>query len=603
MALTSFRVENERALQLAECEAVPSVMIVAGPNGVGKSTLLYALSRRTGTAFVGEGDTEILYQPPHRAIRRQQVQRRWLTGQLQRLAETFSGQQVSGFEGLNLPFPNRAPDNVDEAGSTIKYTLGRLENRRQAVLAAMVDDHSRRGLDLVTGELPDVFEPIRRLTSRLLPHLSFERIDFSNEDDIRCVFRRSDAVTETELDLDDLSSGEKAIFILFLPLIETDITARLEQLTPEAAAGVPAARDRVFLIDETEQHLHPELQTRLLGYLREESAHSSVQFIVTTHSPTLVDQSFDDELYLLTYADAPGANQLRRIASNAGRLETLRALTGNTFAITTGRTVVCIEGERDPSGEPSDLALLQTLHPAASRYTFVPVGGKGNVIRVVTELRSELSAEGLGIRVAGIVDRDRAATELVPGVVAWPACMIENLLLDPEAIAAETRRHGIDADRPHVEALLAAVAEQQREKEIGLRVTMTLKPRTFRIGASTPSGVKERLQAAAKELDIDDDEIDRIVQAATDAVDERLRDGSYRQVFRGKALLKGLYRQLGLADAQVSYEQFTYGVAQRLAVSGALRTTIDAVFASIDAEPPASLVSGHRGDVAAHVQI
>jgi len=119
MALTAFRVENDRALRLAECGQVPPVMVVAGPNGVGKSTLLYALHRRVGLTM--DDGTQIIYQPPHRAIRRQQVQRRWLTGgALRTLGETFADQSVNGFEGLQIPFPSRAPDNVDEAGSVLK---------------------------------------------------------------------------------------------------------------------------------------------------------------------------------------------------------------------------------------------------------------------------------------------------------------------------------------------------------------------------------------------------------------------------------------------------------------------------------------------------
>lgn len=45
MALKRFRVEDQKALRLAVCDDVPVVMLIAGPNGVGKSTLLYSLHR------------------------------------------------------------------------------------------------------------------------------------------------------------------------------------------------------------------------------------------------------------------------------------------------------------------------------------------------------------------------------------------------------------------------------------------------------------------------------------------------------------------------------------------------------------------------------
>jgi ABC-type cobalamin/Fe3+-siderophores transport system ATPase subunit len=583
MALRAFKVENEKAIRLAACEAVPPVMIVAGPNGVGKSTLLYALHRRTGTEI--DSDTQIIYQPPHRAIRRQQIQRRWLSGGgiTRRISEIFSNESVEALEGLSIPFPRRAPDNVDEAGSTLKYTLGRLENRRQAVLAALVDQRSAEGRDVKTEDLLDIYEPIRRLTSRLLPHLCFERIDFSDESDIRCVFTRTDLVGEDELDLDDLSSGEKSIFILFLPLIEADIAAGLNRLDPtfQADTGNPP-QDQVILIDETEQHLHPELQARLLGYLREEAARSGAQFLVTTHSPTLVDQAFDDELYLLNFPSGPGQNQLRRIASTPERLDALRALAGSTFVVTTGRTIICIEGAADTAGGASDLRLLETLHPAATRYTFVPVGGKGNVIRVVEGLRGELAAAELGIRVAGLVDRDRTDPSL-DGIVAWPVCMIENLLLDPVAIAhVATGVLPDDVNPTTVEAALFEQAQEERHDEIALRVTRELGAKTIRPKGASSEEVRNSLTAAIQDLQVAESRIEEAITGAETEVEMALANGTYVETFRGKALLRGIYRRLAVASHDLSFEQFTYAIAQRLAEQGSLAETIDTVFRSIE---------------------
>jgi len=96
VAPRSFRVENQKTLRLAECLEVPAVMMIACPNGVGKSTLLYALRQDQGATY--DEPAQILYQPRHRAIRGQRVQGRWLGGALRWFSEIFAGGEVGGFE-------------------------------------------------------------------------------------------------------------------------------------------------------------------------------------------------------------------------------------------------------------------------------------------------------------------------------------------------------------------------------------------------------------------------------------------------------------------------------------------------------------------------
>lgn len=257
LALTSFRVENQKAIVLAYAQYVPPVMVIAGPNGVGKSTLLYAIKNGAGTITP---ITRIFYQGPHRVLRRTQVQRRWLGGGMRWLQDLLTGGDVSGYEGLNFQNSARTPENVDEAGSTIKHTLGKIENRRQTALAKLVDEKRQRKEQLDVGSLRDVYEPLRTLTRYLLPHLEFDRVDFSNEDDIRCFWKRRDNNAQSEIDIDDLSSGEKSIVVLFLPLLEDRICERLDRMqASDEAPTEPAAvkEERVILIDEAEQHLHP----------------------------------------------------------------------------------------------------------------------------------------------------------------------------------------------------------------------------------------------------------------------------------------------------------------------------------------------------------
>src|SRR6266852_5616885 len=43
--ITTFKITDQKAIKLAECSSIPRIMIIFGQNGVGKSTLLYAVKQ------------------------------------------------------------------------------------------------------------------------------------------------------------------------------------------------------------------------------------------------------------------------------------------------------------------------------------------------------------------------------------------------------------------------------------------------------------------------------------------------------------------------------------------------------------------------------
>jgi putative AbiEii toxin of type IV toxin-antitoxin system len=253
MRIPSFDVQNQRSVRLARCEAVPPLMVIAGPNGSGKSTLLNAIRAKASY-------TNVVYVGPHRAMRKQTVQQRHLMTQTLSYENILSSQNVSGFEGIRLFDGTRDPWGYDESANFLKHTLCQIEVERLQAIGARVDRYG----EIPKGSLVDPWKPLRELTSNLLPHMSFERIDGTNRDQVRVLFRVHRL--DTLVDLDDLSSGEKSIVQMFYPLVERDIKA----LVKEIEAG-PPSQDRpesCVLIDEPELHLHPNLQIKVLDYLR-----------------------------------------------------------------------------------------------------------------------------------------------------------------------------------------------------------------------------------------------------------------------------------------------------------------------------------------------
>lgn len=78
-----------------------------------------------------------------------------------------------------------------------------------------------------------------------------------------------------------------------------DMCKRLFEAYPES--DNPLEESAVALIDEIDLHLHPRWQRDIIGYLSK--AFPNIQFIASTHSPTVLQSMPDVNLYVLTRRD------------------------------------------------------------------------------------------------------------------------------------------------------------------------------------------------------------------------------------------------------------------------------------------------------------
>ncbi|NTW81729.1 DUF2813 domain-containing protein [Chlorobaculum thiosulfatiphilum] len=97
-----------------------------------------------------------------------------------------------------------------------------------------------------------------------------------------------------ELKIDDLSAGEKC----FIALIG-DIARRLAIANP--LRKNPLDGEGVIFIDEIDLHLHPSWQRRVITKLTE--VFPNVQFVVTTHSPQILSEVSPESIRLLYRED------------------------------------------------------------------------------------------------------------------------------------------------------------------------------------------------------------------------------------------------------------------------------------------------------------
>ena len=306
MAIRDFTVGPIGGLRHAEAHAVPNLMAIAGPNGAGKSNLLEAIRQQRGSFL--EAGSELLYVGPHRTWRSSAISRVAAYGfSADSYMDVLKGDALPTYQyGIpgNLQMLQgtaRLASSADDAQAYIKTSIIRLFDKRRTLVTDSQPGKQRRGGRPWFGAGP--FRALWRLVATLLPHLDWIRVDDSQPENIRCVFRQKDNPT-VDFDIDDLSSGEKAAIALFLPFIERQAMALISG--DGAVSGDAGVVPLTVLIDEPEIHLHPLLQLNVLEYMRTLASENEAQFIFTCHSPTMLDALGDEELLAVTGGARPG---------------------------------------------------------------------------------------------------------------------------------------------------------------------------------------------------------------------------------------------------------------------------------------------------------
>jgi predicted ATP-dependent endonuclease of OLD family len=148
----------------------------------------------------------------------------------------------------------------------------------------------------------------------LIPHLKFERVDISEPDSPKCIFSKDTLSGQppNQIELDKLSRAEIGVISQFLPLVEHQILRKLVR-----RSDVCSCSDIVVLMDMPGLYLQPQLQSRLLDYIRSvvNKENENIQFIIVTNSSALIDKASTEELFMLMPSQqvAEGSNQLVKV--------------------------------------------------------------------------------------------------------------------------------------------------------------------------------------------------------------------------------------------------------------------------------------------------
>jgi predicted ATPase len=466
MRITSFRIENFRNLRLAECLNVPDFMVVCGGNGCGKSALLEALmtaKERAGSygnftfdprAVSADADqgrisitlqfsqeerefvegkfgetcpeqdevvVEVLKGGRSRAVKRSSPVSRLFSFYSRALGSPGFFDYMTAHrqaQKTELQTWDASFLSDDTAKQTLAAGAQKFQQTKQYLAGLKMGDlqqiqsSSRKGPPVIQDSLEEIREVFDRFFAPMrLEDVCIDTSPFS--------FLVSTALGE--IDVDDLSSGEKEILNIFI---------RFHQLRPQGA---------VILLDEADAHLHPDLERRYLEELRRLGRGN--QLILTTHSPEMMIAAGSDALYTILKEPRPGpANQLVRVTEREDLHEALSELMGSRGLISFNQRIVFIEGEH----ASADRAIYEAWYPPSRHnVSFVPAGDS-KTVRRTAERVNELLATSVGFQqYFSIVDKDIDRGDEDPScgdrLFRLPVYHVENLLLSDEKILEVTR--------------------------------------------------------------------------------------------------------------------------------------------------------------------
>ena len=341
MRVVRLKLANVRAIEAAEFDFRPGFNLVAGVNGVGKTSVLDALAvclsaivgragvpRRGAVSFgvddirkgvgalqlecgfeiAGEIETYTLHRPRESVVVPKEMDQ-FDRGETAPTANTtpiieefYPGMPVEGearpSEGrplavlfsTNRAVPsNKAPQGGATAGTVKAAYSAALSNRRELRLGEFAA--WMRALEALSSERPAakrILGSLETAVKRFLPDYRNFRVGGTSRRGNLLLIDRGDAT----LPIRSLSDGERGVLALVL-----DLTRRLAQANPEM--DDPAAEaGAVVLVDEIELHLHPSWQRRIVGNLTE--TFPNCQFIATTHSPQTIGEIAHDRIHVMS---------------------------------------------------------------------------------------------------------------------------------------------------------------------------------------------------------------------------------------------------------------------------------------------------------------
>jgi len=292
MVLQRLQLTNFRGFESLDLTFEPDLTVLVGVNGCGKTSIVDALLIGLGLVAWTTRDIRVGAKEATLRVATPDFPDRFLTGKLVGSGDRvgLSGSGIFPLRELLLVYGTRRGATDATPGPTTPSAWDPTRAKMDEFvdvsygelflwLREMEDDENERiRYDRATGN--PLLQIVREATYRVLPgysNLRIRRRGAMGDPRPRLTIEKDGEV----LLFDALSEGERTLVAMV-----ADMARRLAIAHPDV--GNPLEQPCVLIIDELEQHLHPQWQRELPRRLRH--VFPSAQMLLTTHSPIVVSE-------------------------------------------------------------------------------------------------------------------------------------------------------------------------------------------------------------------------------------------------------------------------------------------------------------------------
>lgn len=443
MRLRSFHIKNQGAIKYVEATNLSDVVVFAGPNGVGKTTINNAFLQLARACNPNndlwmeieatdedertrwkknilntkiQNDANLLRQTLQRSQRRNRYSSSFLNFDSDRAIRNVQNLNFSW--DLGNPFSEDLGwdigfSQLSNRYNDVRHSLFRLVEGQRREIAEQAIKLKLEGQPAMSLDFSDILAPFKDAFWQLLAPKKMLEVDIKRQD---IIYEYNDH----QLSINSLSSGEREVVNIAFDFI------------------LRGPQDCIILFDEPELHLHPELSYKMLQTLSRIGKRN--QFIFSTHSPEIISASLENTVIFVTPAKTDSDNQAIVVHQNDETHHALQELGQSIGVISLGKKIILIEGEEASLDKQTYGAILKNRFP---EFILVPVGGKSAIKSFADIKESILNKTIWGVQFYLMCDRDavnslgrQAISEDTSNIIKQlPRYHLENYFLDENVLS------------------------------------------------------------------------------------------------------------------------------------------------------------------------